>query len=145
MTQPLLEGVQEPEYVDPVGEDLARLEERVTALESLAASADRRAVIAILNVLGAAMREVASGKYELSAPAVAAPQAHATAGLELWKSKLGGQAARIIDALVHGPKTRAQLIIVTGIGDKNISQVIYKVNKANLIAKVGDTYSLKGL
>lgn len=67
MSQPLLNGV----YVEAgsdVQDEITRLESRVTALENLMASVDRRAVIAVLNVLGAAMREVAAGKYDLSSP-----------------------------------------------------------------------------
>jgi phosphoribosylanthranilate isomerase len=65
---------------------------------------------------------------------------------EAWKNKLGGNAAKVIDALlVHRQMTATQLAIATGINSKNIAQTIYKVNKAQLLNKNGREFSLKEL
>lgn len=63
-----------------------------------------------------------------------------------WKQKMGGQAAQIIDVLqLHRDMNAQQLAIAIGIHKKNIPQLIYKLNRAGLIAKIGDRYSLKSL
>lgn len=65
---------------------------------------------------------------------------------EVWKQKMRGQAAQIIDALMlHRELTSQQIAIHIGIHRKNVPQLIFKLNKAGLINKNGDRYSLKQL
>lgn len=77
-------------------------------------------------------------------PASSSPRSSAV--WENWKSKMRGQAAEIIDALLlHKEMTAQQIAIAIGIHKKNLPQLIYKLNKAGLINKNGDRYSLKAL
>lgn len=68
MAQPLL---SDGEYVEPIrldihGERITALEDRVEQLEAKLANVKRDAVIALLNLLSESMRQVASGKFDLS-------------------------------------------------------------------------------
>ena len=64
-----------------------------------------------------------------------------------WKHKLGGKAAEFIEALLtHGELSNTQLGIVTGTTRKQtIYDTVHKLNKAGLLNKNGDKYSLKQL
>jgi hypothetical protein len=63
-----------------------------------------------------------------------------------WKSKLGGGAAKAIDALlVHSDLNTQQLAIATGLHRTTVPKVIYELNKAGLINKNGGRFSLKQL
>ncbi len=65
---------------------------------------------------------------------------------ESWKSKLPGNTAKIIDALLlHGEMNSQQIAINIGIHRNNVPGLIYKLNKAGLIRKNGNNYSLKTL
>ena len=65
---------------------------------------------------------------------------------DAWKSKIGGQPAQLIDAfIVHGEMTAAQIAIAIRVNPKNVAQVVHKLNKAGLIQKNGNLYSLKKL
>lgn len=70
---------------------------------------------------------------------------HITKAWDMWKARLGAPCAKIIEALGHGAMTQTQLSIATGINIKNMSTYIYKINKAGLISKNGNEYSLKEL
>lgn len=65
---------------------------------------------------------------------------------ESWKSKLPGQPAKIIDALLlHGEMNSQQIAIHIGIHRNNVPPLIHKLNKAGVIKKNGHMYSLKTL
>lgn len=65
---------------------------------------------------------------------------------ESWKSKLPGNTAKVIDALLlHGEMNSTQIGIAIGIHRNNVPQLIWKLNKAGLITKNGTKYSLKQL
>ena len=65
---------------------------------------------------------------------------------EAWKSRIGGQPAKVIDALLlHGDLNAGQIAIAIGISPKNVAQVIHKLNKASLIEKNNGRFSLKSL
>ncbi len=66
---------------------------------------------------------------------------------DAWKSKLGKFAAMGIDALmVHGELDTSQLAIATGLDRRTITKtVVYKLNQAGLIKKIGDRFSLKAI
>lgn len=65
---------------------------------------------------------------------------------EAWKSRIGGQPAKVIDALLlHGDLNAGQIAIAIGISPKNVAQVIHKLNKASLIEKNNGRFSLKKL
>jgi hypothetical protein len=63
-----------------------------------------------------------------------------------WKSKLGGSAAKVIDALLlHGEMNTQQVAIAIGLHRTTIPAIIYKLNQAGLINKNGGRFSLKEL
>ena len=63
-----------------------------------------------------------------------------------WKSRLGGGASKVIDALlVHSDLNTQQLAIATGLHRTTIPKLIYELNKAGLINKNGGRFSLKQL
>lgn len=65
---------------------------------------------------------------------------------ESWKTKLGGQCAKVIDVLLtHGEMNTTQLAIAVGTRRQNIPNLIYKLNQAGLINKNGGRFSLKSL
>jgi len=82
-----------------------------------------------------------------SAPSsVATRDPRVTAVWESWKSRLGGAAAKIIDALLlHGEMNTMQLSVVCQCRRQTISDNIMRLNKANLIDKNGGRFSLKKL
>lgn len=65
---------------------------------------------------------------------------------ESWKSKLGGTAAKIIEALLeHGEMSVAQIRVACHCGQQTVYDVTSKMNKLGLINKNGGRYSLKKL
>lgn len=63
-----------------------------------------------------------------------------------WKQKLGGTAARFIDALLlHGEMTQTQLRIAVGCAKGTVPGVVCNLNKAGLLNKNGGKISLKQL
>ena len=63
-----------------------------------------------------------------------------------WKSRLGPQCAKIIDALLLQPgMNTTQLAIAIGTHRNNIPNLIFKLNKAGLLNKNGGHFSLKEL
>ena len=65
---------------------------------------------------------------------------------EDWKQKLGGQAAKAIDALLlHGELTQTQLRLHIGCARGSVPGIVYQLNKAALINKNGGRISLKEL
>jgi hypothetical protein len=84
-----------------------------------------------------------SGAASQSAPRASA----ASAAWDSWKQKMGGAAAQIIDILmVHGQLNHEQLRIHVGTSRKQtIYDAVSKLNKAGLLVKNGDRFSLKEL
>jgi len=75
-----------------------------------------------------------------------APSPRVSAVWEAWKSKLGPQCARAIDALMlHSEMDTTRLAIAMGTNRRNIPNIIYKLNQAGLINKNGGRFSLKQL
>jgi hypothetical protein len=65
---------------------------------------------------------------------------------DAWKQRLGGQCAKVIDALLlHSDMNSTQLAIAIGTRRQNIPSLIYKLNQAGLINKNGGRFSLKQL
>lgn len=63
-----------------------------------------------------------------------------------WKQRLGGQCAKVIDALLLQPgMNTTQLAIAIGTHRNNVPNLILKLNKAGLINKNGGCFSLKQL
>lgn len=65
---------------------------------------------------------------------------------ENWKSRLPGRPAQIIDALLlHGELNTTQIGVAVGMSRNNVPAVIFKLNKAGILTKNGDKFSLKKL
>lgn len=65
---------------------------------------------------------------------------------EDWKRKLGGQAAKAIDALLlHGALTQSQIRLHVGCATGSTAGIVYQLNKAGIINKNGGKISLKDL
>jgi hypothetical protein len=166
-TRPLLEAHVEPE-------DVSELRRRVRELESEIGLArtglkDARDEIQRLrhqskSLIGALARlrkdlgpfhqllRVIFGEIDsLDIEEVDAPQAPGVSSREKqvwdsWKSKLGGSAAKVIDALLlHGEMNTQQVAIAVGLHRTTIPAIIYRLNQAGLINKNGGKFSLKQL
>lgn len=66
---------------------------------------------------------------------------------ESWKGRLGPTCAKVIDALLLQPDmTNRQIAMAIGTGRiQTIYDAVAKMNKASLLSKNGDRYSLKAL
>lgn len=154
----LLEGA----IVEDIGgSDVDALREENRELRALLSTARRDADAAKLEAARAlgSLQTVLSPLYralqrvfgELDAAGVddrdARPMdARVSAVWDAWKAKIGGQPAQLIDAfLLHGEMTAAQIAIAIRVNPKNVAQVVHKLNKAGLIQKNGNLYSLKRL
>lgn len=63
-----------------------------------------------------------------------------------WKSKFPGKPAMIIDALrLHREMNTSQIAIAIGSSRGNVPPMIFKLNKAGLLQKNGNMFSLKEL
>jgi len=63
-----------------------------------------------------------------------------------WKTRLGPQCGKVIDALLLQPgMNTTQLAIAVGTRRQNIPNLIFKLNQAGLIDKNGGRFSLKEL
>jgi FtsZ-binding cell division protein ZapB len=86
------------------------------------------------------------GDDPAAAPTAANVNDRTRAVWESWKSKLGGGAAKCIDALLlHGEMNTQQLSIATGYHRTTIPTYIFRLNQAGLINKSGGKFSLKEL
>jgi len=106
-----------------------------------------RALQGVFGEMDAAGVESAPEPPGASAPSsVATRDPRVTAVWESWKSRLGGAAAKIIDALLlHGEMNTMQLSVVCQCRRQTVSDNIMRLNKANLIDKNGGRFSLKKL
>lgn len=65
---------------------------------------------------------------------------------DAWKQRLGGSAARVIEALrIHDNLNTTQLAIAAGMDKRTVNTAIYKMNQAGLVSKNGGRFSLKQL
>jgi hypothetical protein len=93
----------------------------------------------LCRVFGQLDRIPAVGVVEQASP-------KANAAWESWKQKLGGQAAKAIDALLlHGALTQVQLRIHVGCANGSTPGIVSQLWKAGLINKNGGKISLKEL
>lgn len=171
MTQRLIEGVVADD--DPTADVIAALENQVDRLEreldrsrveTQRAKEDAvRAMGMLRKQLGPLYRALQAVFGELDAAGVndgplsgavpsassgsqAGQDARVVAIWNQWKSRLGGQCAKIIDVLLLQPDMNStQLAIAIGTRRENIPNLIFKLNKAGLINKNGGRFSLKAL
>lgn len=74
------------------------------------------------------------------------PDSRTGAIWQSWKTRLGPQCGKIIDALLLQPDMNTtQLAIAIGTHRNNITNLIFKLNKAGLLNKSGGRFSLKSL
>lgn len=119
---------------------------RLERLKEEAAAAGVRELRKILKPLHKALAAVFGeiDAMQLGDEATASPRSSAV--WDSWKSRLPGAPAKIIDALLlHGSMNQTQIAIATGLSRSNMPTYIHRINKAGLIDKNGNEYSLKKL
>lgn len=151
-SQPLLGGHVDDrdDIIEGLREKNRRLDEALR-LERLKVGQSEAGVKELRRVLTPLYRALQTVFGEIEAMGIQDSGSGATASPKLeiwerWKSKMGGQCSRIIDALLaHGTMSRTQLCIATGIDGGNIAKPISKLYTAGLLNKNGSEYSLKQL
>jgi predicted transcriptional regulator len=156
----LIEGAIMPDEETTVEDDLRaeirELQDQLRDAQRETATAKRdagRAMSELRRQLGPLYKALQMVFGELDAAGVdEAPAASGSVNARMaavwqnWKNKIGGQPAQLIDAfLLHGEMTSGQIAIAIGISPKNVAQVVHKLNKAGLIQKNGNNFSLKKL
>jgi hypothetical protein len=164
MPQPALSGIVEQDDSLELKQEIRRLESELRAARLEIQKANNEAATAIaavtalrhqLSPLHRALRAI-FGEIDLIAQPEAvqssagaspvAADSRIAAVWTAWKEKLPGLPARFIDAmLTHGEMNAAQLSIAAPCHRANVSKIIYRLNKAGLINKNGDRFSLKQL
>jgi len=152
MSQPLLEGTYEDIASMPNtrDEELDSLSARVAELESSLAEAEsrakREAVVTVLNLLGAALRQVASGKIEMPPLDVATTTAPSSRW-EAIKQRNPGRIAQAVDTLlVHGTMSVSNLASAMRMDRSNCSKnVVTKLRSMGLLVIDGTGFKLKDL
>jgi len=86
----------------------------------------------------ALVSDYGAGETVPAQPAAPVQDDRTKAVWDAWKTKLGRNCARIIDALlVHGSLTSTQISVTTGIHLSNVPKSIYVMNRAGIINKEG--------
>lgn len=135
-------------FVDTSGDRVAELERRVVVLEAQQARSKEEAVIAVLNLLGNAMRQVATGQIDLSATVAAPGQGSVTDRMDKWeavKKRLGnGNEAQLIEVLLAcGPRTNTQLKSLLKLAYSTVAALTLKMSNLGFLTRVGDAWGLK--
>lgn len=145
MAQPLLEG--NVEYMESASNSEQRidaLESRISELEAAQHQVKRDAVVALLNLLGQALRQVASGKIDLET--LETP----SAGPSKWeaiKKRLPPRQAEAIDIfLAQGSLRRTELAAAMKMNYTNCAtNVIAVLVRQGLLLDRGGQLQLKDL
>jgi hypothetical protein len=127
-------------------DQIALLDSKIAALETQQGRAKQEAVIALLNVLASAMRQIATGQIDVSAP----PQSGApTDRLDKWESvkkRFGGKEAELIDVLLTcGPRTNTQLKSLMKLAYSTVAALTLKMSNLGFLTRIGDAWGLKEL
>lgn len=145
MAQPLLEGnVEYVESVTDAEQRIDALESRISELEGAQHQVKRDAVVALLNLLGQALRQVASGKIDLET--LETP----SAGPSKWeaiKKRLPPRQAEAIDIfLAQGSLRRTELAAAMKMNYTNCAtNVIAVLVRQGLLLDRGGQLQLKDL
>lgn len=92
-----------------------------------------------LKMIFGEMSRVDAGKTEVTAEGART----ANSKLEMMKERLGGRQAEFIELLEHGEMTTAQLAAAGHCHHQTVATIIMKLNRAGLIQKNGNKFSLK--
>lgn len=123
------------------GEIARAKSESARALGSL-----RKQLTPLYSALQAVFGELDAAGVEDSGGPVGSASPRVSAVWESWKSRLGGQTAKVIDALLlHGEMNTTQLAIAIGTRRQNVPNLIFKLNQVGLINKKDGRFSLKQL
>lgn len=158
----LLEGAVDAEPIDDASDEIHDLAGQVRDLQAQLRDTKRElmqreretahALGALRKQLSPLYRALQAVFGELDAVGIedspgAAPNPSRTSAVwESWKSRFPGRPAQVIDALLlHGALNQTQIALAVGMTRNNVPQLIFKLNKAGLIDKNGDKYSLKQL
>lgn len=106
----------------------------------------RKQLTPLYRALQAVFGEIDNAGFDEEASTGTPANARTVAVWESWKSRLPGQPAKVIDALLlHGEMNAQQIAIAIGCHRNSVPQLIFKLNKAGLINKNGHRFSLKTL
>jgi hypothetical protein len=148
MSQPLLNGAVDAEYVEPgsdLGNRIEELDSRLDDLESRLILVKRDAVAMVLNLLSHALKQVAAGKVDISS--VASVAGDASSKWEPIKKRLQPRLAEAIDIiLVQGPMKRDELRVAMKMNYTNCcNNVVLPLVRQGLLIDSGGKLSLKEL
>lgn len=144
--QPLLAG-----EINPPEDRFERLQDEMDDLRQQFAVArneiKRDAVVALLGLLTSAMREMASGKYDLASIQTAAQTPATNSRWDAIKQRNPGRISEAIDVLlVHGAMNTSQLAAAMKMDRSNCgANVVPKLSKMGLLVRNGRMFSLKEL
>lgn len=159
---PLLSGHVEPEETEALRRKVVRLEADLQEARTELRNASRlmedsRSALTNLRrqlePLHGALRQV-FGELDAagiqsggSNPSPSSTAQNANPKWDFWKNKLGGRQAEFIDLfLAHGEMTTAQLIAAGHCSRDTVGQVVFKLNRAGILNKVGrGAFALKEL
>jgi chromosome segregation ATPase len=158
MTMRLIEGEVEPDdgEITALHEEIRQLREDLAASRretaqakheaSRAVSALRKQLTPLYRALQGVFGELDTVGGEDLAPATTSAEPRVAAIWASWKTRLGGQCGKVIDALLlQSDMNTTQLAIAIGTHRQNIPGLIYKLNQAGLLTKNGGRFSLKQL
>jgi len=153
MSLPALEGKVLPDEVTRLRREIAGLELELQQAKKEAFGAKQAASDATQAI--ASLRKVLDPLYtslrmiygEISRVEVESQvgQGNGAAGnskLEVWKQKLGGKAAAVLEVLEIGPRNRQQLKDSVRCGQSTIDALTKKLRDLGLIEKNGNNFSL---
>ena len=139
-----LEGNTQEYVEDRVTGRVERLEREVAELQAALINVQKQSVVTLLNVLHAAMKEVASGKFDLKTPEV-----EVSGGSSKWEAirqkYAGTRTGDVIGVLMlHGPMNQSQLAAALKTSNGNMSgNIIPQIKSLGLIVRDGSMWKLK--
>ena len=134
--------------IDRVDARVDELERRLAQVEAEYSTVKKQAVGILLATLAQAVRQIAGGEVDLAEPDTATVTSTGTgtgSKWDFWKRRFPGRISDTIDLLLHQKAMNSsQLCAALKCDPRTLSaKVIYPLNKAGLIIKNGNNYSLK--
>jgi len=146
MPQPLLNGGPQ-EYVEDeptMTDEIMRLSDRISELESKIGQVKREAVIAVLQMFSDSLRHIASGSMEIPDAAVITPVSdnRMASAWQKWIDKFGADSfkGKFISALLtHNSLNARQLLIHLGTSRmQTVYDTAFALTKLSLVRKNGE-------
>jgi hypothetical protein len=142
----MLNGGTEHDNNAQINAELASLKARVEKLEAQQSRAKEEAVIALLNLFSQAMREIATGKFDLNVAPTGTGNS-VTDRMDKWeavKKRLSHGEGEVIDALLTcGPRTNTQLKTLLKKHYNTVAEITKKLSNLGFLTRVGEAWGLK--